>query len=119
MSIWYIFTALVSRTKKTLATLIAISIIVFWYSFIDYVRNWFPLFMCIQSFTSLKSWLMVTTWALKQVLMNVYIPGLPDFSWHNIPKRGKMHQIIRTLPNWIFGYKPYHLATLAHTYVGT
>jgi hypothetical protein len=29
MSIWYIFTALVSRTKKTLATLIAISIIVF------------------------------------------------------------------------------------------
>jgi hypothetical protein len=56
MSIWYIFTALVSRTKKTLATLIAISIIVFWYSFIDYVRNWFPLFMCIQSFTSLKSW---------------------------------------------------------------
>jgi hypothetical protein len=25
--------------------------------------------------------------------------GLPDFSWHNIPKRGKIYQITTTLPN--------------------
>jgi hypothetical protein len=25
--------------------------------------------------------------------------GLPDFSWHNIPKRGKIYQISTTLPN--------------------
>jgi hypothetical protein len=25
--------------------------------------------------------------------------GLPDFSWHNIPKRGKIYLITTTLPN--------------------
>jgi hypothetical protein len=26
-------------------------------------------------------------------------PWLPDFSWHNIPKRGKIYQMTTTLPN--------------------
>jgi hypothetical protein len=26
-------------------------------------------------------------------------PGLPDFSWHNLPKRGQIYQITSTLPN--------------------
>jgi hypothetical protein len=26
-------------------------------------------------------------------------PGLPDYSWHNTPKRGKIHQITTKLPN--------------------
>jgi hypothetical protein len=25
--------------------------------------------------------------------------GLPDFSWHNIPKRGEIYQITKTSPN--------------------
>jgi hypothetical protein len=28
-------------------------------------------------------------------------PGLPDFSWHNIPKRGKIYQITTKLPNFL------------------
>jgi hypothetical protein len=31
---------------------------------------------------------------------------LPDFSWHNIPKRGKIYQITTTLPN---GHKIYQM----------
>jgi hypothetical protein len=27
------------------------------------------------------------------------VPGLPDFSWHNIPNRGQAYQIATTLPN--------------------
>jgi hypothetical protein len=29
--------------------------------------------------------------------------GLPDFSWHNIPKRGKIYKITTKLPNWYHG----------------
>jgi hypothetical protein len=32
--------------------------------------------------------------------------GLPDFSWHIIPKRGKLYQITTTLPN---GHKIYQM----------
>jgi hypothetical protein len=32
---------------------------------------------------------------------------LPDFSWHNIPKRGKLYQITTTLPN---GHQVYQIA---------
>jgi hypothetical protein len=61
-------------------------------------------------------------------------PGLPDFSWHNIPKRGKIYLIATKLPNghkiyqhfsfqdppkvkklWFFGLKMYHLASLTTT----
>jgi hypothetical protein len=42
----------------------------------------------------------------KPLLDQIFIPelrakasGLPDFSWHNIPKRGKIYQIITPLPN--------------------
>jgi hypothetical protein len=38
-----------------------------------------------------------------------YIPGLPDFSWHNMPKRGKWYHIATTLPN---GRKIHELAVL-------
>jgi hypothetical protein len=62
------------------------------------------------------------------------VAGLPDFSIHNIPKRGKLYQIATKLPNGhkmfqiaviysnlfysnlpkfgIFGLKIYHLAAL-------
>jgi hypothetical protein len=33
-------------------------------------------------------------------------PGLPDLSWLNVPKRGKIYQIITTLPN---GHKVYQM----------
>jgi hypothetical protein len=33
--------------------------------------------------------------------------GVPDFSWHNIPKRGDIYQMTATLPN---GHKIYQLA---------
>jgi hypothetical protein len=29
-----------------------------------------------------------------------YKAGLPDFSWHNIPKRGKIYQTTKKLPNF-------------------
>jgi hypothetical protein len=32
--------------------------------------------------------------------------GLPDFSWHNIPKRGKIYQITKALPK---DYKIYQI----------
>jgi hypothetical protein len=36
----------------------------------------------------------------------VCAPGLPDFSRHNIPKRGKIYEITTTLPN---GHKIYQI----------
>jgi hypothetical protein len=35
--------------------------------------------------------------------------GLPDFSWHNIPKWGKIYQIATKLPN---GHKMYQMAVI-------
>jgi hypothetical protein len=32
-------------------------------------------------------------------LLSRWRAGLPDFSWHNIPKGGKIYQIITTSPN--------------------
>jgi hypothetical protein len=37
------------------------------------------------------------------------VSGLPDFSKHNIPKRGKIYQITTKLPN---GYKIYQMAAI-------
>jgi hypothetical protein len=45
-------------------------------------------------------------------------PGLPDFSWHKITKRGKIYQHLplqdppKFTQIWIFGLKTNHLATL-------
>jgi hypothetical protein len=38
-----------------------------------------------------------------------YLPDLPDFSLHNIPKWGKIYQIATTLPN---GHKIYQMAVV-------
>jgi hypothetical protein len=34
-------------------------------------------------------------------------PGLPDFSWYNVPQREKMYQITENIPN---GHKTYQMA---------
>jgi hypothetical protein len=44
---------------------------------------------------------------------DVYLPGLPDFSWHNIPKRGKIYHIAKALPN---GHKIYQITLNIQNY---
>jgi hypothetical protein len=49
------------------------------------------------------------------------VPGLPDFSWHNIPKWGKIYQIATKLPNGLNKYQmaviysewPYNISTFS------
>jgi hypothetical protein len=43
-------------------------------------------------------------WMLFRGQGGVFQPGLPEISWHNIPKWGKMYQMGNKLPN---GYNTY------------
>jgi hypothetical protein len=45
--------------------------------------------------------------SFRRLIQRFLQPGLPEFSWHNIPKRWKRYQIITTLPN---EHKVYQMA---------
>jgi hypothetical protein len=93
--IWYIFPHFGILYKEKSGNLASDRKTFFCYIIKFLVRSW----AYHRSKSNALPWALATFKVIKRAFSSCYQAGLPDFSWHNIPKRGKIYQITTPLPN--------------------